>query len=176
MARRYIVLAILASAMAFGQSRPGTGMGPPASNPGPGRDDASPANDLQLKSIDQVLHDDPQISAKLKEMLPTDLTPQQACTGFKTLEQCVITIHAAQNLKLNFSELKAKTTGKHSISIEKGIEQMATQANAKEEVKRAKKQASEDMKGVSLFGRNRQPRLEQTETILSSTATPLNAN
>lgn len=152
--------------MAFAQARPGaptTGpVGSSASNSG--KPDTAPGNDLQLKSIDQVLHDSPRLSANLKAVLPADLTPQQACSGFKTLEQCVIAIHAAQNLNLNFADLKAKTTGKHSISIEKGIEQMATQANAKEELKKAKKEASEDMKGVSLFGRNLRPRLGQSET------------
>jgi hypothetical protein len=39
-------------------------------------------------------------------MLPADLSPQQACTCFKTFEQCVTTIQVAQNVKLSFAELK----------------------------------------------------------------------
>jgi hypothetical protein len=105
-----------------------------------------------MKSIDQVLHDDAQLSARLQDMLPADMRPQQACTGFKTLEQCVTAIHLAQNLKLPFPDLKAKTTGKGSVGLRKAIEQMAANANAKDELKKAKKQAADDMKGTSLFG------------------------
>jgi|SRR5271157_845198 len=151
MLRTLVVLAALASAMALGQSRPGSNPVPsqPMSRPGT---DTGPANDLQVKSIDQVLHDDPKLSSKLKDMLPPDLTPQQACAGFKTLEQCITTIHVAQNLKLPFPDLKAKTTGKGSVGLQKAIEQMAANANAKDELKKAKKQAGEDMKGTNLFG------------------------
>ena len=151
MLRTLVVLAALASAMAFGQMKPGPG-GPasqPMSRPGT---DTGPDNNLQVKSIDQVLRDDPKLSSKLKDMLPSDLTPQQACAGFKTLEQCITTIHVAQNLKLPFADLKAKTTGKGSIGLQKAIEQMAANANAKNELKKAKKQAGEDMKGTNLFG------------------------
>ena len=105
-----------------------------------------------MKSIDQVLHDDARLSAKLQDMLPADVSPQQACAGFKTLEQCVTAIHLAQNLKVPFADLKAKTTGKGSVGLPKAIEQMAAGANAKDELKRAKKQAGDDMKGTSLFG------------------------
>jgi hypothetical protein len=105
-----------------------------------------------MKSIDQVLQENPKLSAKLKEMLPANQSPQQACAEFKTLEQCVTAIHVSQNLKLSFADLKTKTTGKGSVSMQKAVEQLAGGANAKDEVKKAKKQAGEDMKGVNLFG------------------------
>jgi hypothetical protein len=152
MVRKFVVLAALASAMAFGQApiRGATGSPQPANKPG--EPDNGPVNDLHMKSIDQVLHDDPKLSAKLKDMLPAEMTPQQACAGFKTLEQCVTAIHVAQNLKVPFADLKAKTTGKGSVSMQKAIEQMAANVNAKDEAKKAKKQAAEDMKGTNLFG------------------------
>jgi len=148
---------LLISTFAYAQRVPGGGTNPSSSagsNPGTSKDTASDAgmNPVEVKSIDQLLRDYPKLTANLQSMLPPDLTPHQACSGFKTLEQCVTTIHLAQNLKLNFPDLKAKTTGKGSISLPKAIEQMATQANAKEEMKKAKKQASADMKGLSLFG------------------------
>lgn len=128
-------------------------MGQPANNPGPGRpENTAPANEPQMKSIDQVLHDDAKLSAKLQGMLPAELTPQQACAGFRTLEQCVTAIHLAQNLKLSFPDLKAKTTGKGSVDLRKAIQQMAANADAKDEYKKAKKQASEDLKNTNLFG------------------------
>jgi len=47
---------------------------------------------------------------------------------------------------------QAKTTGKGSVNLQKAIEQMVAGADAKDEVKKAKKQAADDMKGISLFG------------------------
>jgi len=153
MIRELVVAAVLASALAFGQApiHGAGGAGQPAINSGK-PDTAGPTNDLQMKSIDQVLHDDAKLSAKLKDMLPAEMTPQQACAGFKTLEQCVTAIHVAQNLKVPFADLKAKTTGKGSVSMQKAIEQMAANVNAKDEAKKVKKQAAEDMKGTNLFG------------------------
>lgn len=157
-------LAILAllpiCTITFAQSRAPGGAASPGSaagsNPGTSRDAATNGSgdtaSPEVKSIDQLLRDYPKLTANLQNTLPSDLTPQQACSGFKTLEQCVITIHAAQNLNLKFPDLKAKTTGKGSISLQKAIEQMAAGTNAKDELKKAKKQASEDMKGISLFG------------------------
>ena len=157
MLRRFAVLALLSSAVAFGQGKPGSSAGPTGSMTRPGPDNG-PSNEMQVKSIDQVLQDDPQLSSKLKDMLPSDTTPQQACAGFKTVEQCVTTIHLSQNLKVTFADLKAKTTGKGSVGLQKAIEQVAPTVNAKDELKKAKKQTGEDMKGVSLFGNTFAPR------------------
>jgi hypothetical protein len=146
------VLLVLESVMAFAQM--GSHGVPTPSQPtsNSSRPDETPTNEMHMKSIDQVLHDDPRLSAKLQEMLPTETSPQQACAGFKTLEQCVTAIHLAQNLKLPFADLKSKTTGKGSVGLQKAIEQMAASANAKDEMKKAKKQAGDDMKGTNLFG------------------------
>jgi hypothetical protein len=152
MVMRFVVLVALASVMAFAQTptRGAPSTSQPAGNSG--APDAGPTNELQMKSIEQVLHDDARLSAKLQEMLPEDLSPEKACAGFKTLEQCVTAIHLAQNLKLPFADLKAKTTGKGSVGLQKTIEQMAANANAKDELKKAKKQAADDMKNTNLFG------------------------
>jgi hypothetical protein len=152
MVMKFVVLVALAAVMAFAQTP--TRGAPTSSQPAGNSDraDDTPSNNLQMKSIEQVLHDDARLSGKLQDMLPADVSPQQACAGFKTLEQCVTAIHLAQNLKLPFADLKAKTTGKGSVGLQKAIEQMAANANAKDELKKAKKQAADDMKGTSLFG------------------------
>jgi hypothetical protein len=155
MLKRLFVLFALTALTAFAQMPkiPSSGSSGNPSTPAanPGAPDTGNSDTTQIKSIDQVLHDYPKFSDKLKALLPSGTTPQQACSGFKTLDQCVATIHVAQNLKLPLADLKAKTTGKGSISLQKAIEQLAPAVNAKEETKKAKKQASEDMKGVSLF-------------------------
>ena len=152
MVMKFVVLVALNSVMAFAQVPTHGAPSPSQSAGNPGRPEAGPTNELQMKSIEQVLHDDARLSAKLQDMLPADMTPQQACAGFKTLEQCVTAIHLAQNLKLPFADLKAKTTGKRSVGLQKAIEQMAANANSKDELKKAKKQAADDMKGTNLFG------------------------
>jgi hypothetical protein len=152
MIMKFVGLVALAAVMAFAQT-PTRGAPTPSQPAGNSdRADDTPSNNLQMKSIEQVLHDDARLSGKLQDMLPADVSPQQACAGFKTLEQCVTAIHLAQNLKLPFADLKAKTTGKGSVGLQKAIEQMAANANAKDELKKAKKQAADDMKGTSLFG------------------------
>lgn len=167
MVKKSAMLVALMSALAFGQA-PTRGT-PSSSQPtrNTGESDNGPANNLQMKSIDQVLHDDARLSAKLRDMLPADMTPQQACAGFKTLEQCVTAIHLAQNLKLPFADLKAKTTGKGSVGLQKAIEQMSANANSKDELKKAKKQAADDMKGTNLFGRL-SPQERRPATLLAS--------
>ena len=161
MIRGFLVLPVLvlSSLVAFAQVRNPGGMGgnnPSTPSAGPTRDsaasDTGSQGPMEVKSINQLLHDYPKLAGSLQSMLPSDLTPQQACSGFKTLEQCVTTIHVAQNLKLSFPDLKGKTTGKGSINLQKAVEQMAAGVDAKDELKKAKKQASNDMKGVSLFG------------------------
>jgi hypothetical protein len=149
---RLVVLVALQSVMAFSQASNHGAPPPSAPASSAPQPEAGSTNEMQMKSIDQVLHDDARLSAKLKEILPAEISPQQACAGFKTLEQCVTAIHLAQNLKLPFTDLKAKTTGKGSVGLQKAIEQMAATANAKDELKKAKKQAADDMKGTSLFG------------------------
>jgi hypothetical protein len=152
MLMKFVGLVALAGVMAFAQT-PTHGAPTPSQPAGNSdRPDDGPANNLQMKSIEQVLHDDARLSAKLQDLLPAETTPQQACAGFKTLEQCVTAIHVAQNLKLPFADLKARTTGKGSVGLQKAIEQMAANVNAKDELKKAKKQAADDMKGTSLFG------------------------
>ena len=82
MLRKLAVLAALTCVMAFGQYRaPGAGTSGSSPSPKNSGSDAGSVNDLQMKSIDQVLHDDPRLFAKLKEMLPT-LAVRYICLFF----------------------------------------------------------------------------------------------
>jgi hypothetical protein len=107
---------------------------------------------MQVKSIDQLLNDYPNLTAKLQALLPAEVNPHQACEGFKTLEQCAGVIHLSKEANVPFADLKAQIAGKHSVGMEKAVEHSAPSVNAKDAVKKARKAASEDMKGVSLFG------------------------
>jgi hypothetical protein len=69
-----------------------------------------------------------------------------ACSGFKTLGQCVAALHVAKNLNLQFSDLQSKMSGSNSESLGKAIQDLGgPNVNAKSEAKKATKQASQDL-------------------------------
>ena|SRR5712692_4211886 len=71
---------------------------------------------------------------------------KSACSGFKTLGQCVAAMHVAKNLNLSFTDLQGKMTGSNSESLGKAIQDLGgPNVNAKSEAKRANKQASQDL-------------------------------
>jgi hypothetical protein len=68
---------------------------------------------------------------------------QSACSGFKTLGQCVAALHVAKNLNLSFSDLQNKMA---SESLGKAIQDLGgPNVNAKGEAKKAEKQANQDL-------------------------------
>jgi hypothetical protein len=87
-----------------------------------------------------------QLSSKLQGLLPAGTNLQQASGGFKNLGQFVAAVHVSHNLGIPFDQLKAKMTGNPPMSLGKAIEGLSPQANAKAEVKKAQRQAKEDMK------------------------------
>jgi hypothetical protein len=80
MVRTFVMLVVLESVMAFAQMSNHGAPAPSQPTSNSGRPDAGPTNELQMKSIDQVLHDDPKLSAKLQDMLryghPSDAEPE----------------------------------------------------------------------------------------------------
>jgi hypothetical protein len=69
-----------------------------------------------------------------------------ACSGFKTLGQCIAAMHVAKNLNLNFSDLQGKIAGSNSESLGKAIQDLGgPNVNAKSEAKKANKQANHDL-------------------------------
>jgi len=87
------------------------------------------------------------LSTHLQKLLPTGTTPQQACTGFKNLGQCVAAIHVSHNLGITFSDLKSKMTGTNSESLGKAIQDLKPAADSNTEKKKAEKEAKDDMSG-----------------------------
>src|SRR5260370_41336555 len=72
---------------------------------------------------------------------------QSACSGFKTLGQCVAAMHVAKNLDIpgGFDALRDKVTGTNAVSLGKAIQELSPNANAKAESKNASKQANHDI-------------------------------
>lgn len=135
-----------------GPAGPPSGHGP-SSVPGMGASHegggATGHTDMSHSSPSNVLSHNTAIAGKIKTLTGEDA--QTACSGFKTLGQCVAAAHVAKNLDFpgGFDALKAKVTGTGAVSLGKAIEAVAPQANAKAEVKKANKQASHDLKETS---------------------------
>jgi hypothetical protein len=93
----------------------------------------------------QLQDTDSKLSQNLQKLLPSGTTPQQACSGFKNLGQCVAAIHASHNLGISFTDLKTKMTGSSPESLGKAIQDLKPAADSKSETKKANQQAKDDM-------------------------------
>src|SRR5260370_33056403 len=56
----------------------------------------------QTSSPKQLSNPNSKLSSNLQKLLPKGTTPQQACSGFKNLGQCVAAIHVSHNLGIPF--------------------------------------------------------------------------
>lgn len=150
-----LITALTTMSLAFSMpalAQHGHGGGPPAGH-GPGAENSSGPNsnatghtDMSHASPSTVLSHNTAIAGKIKTLTGEDAAT--ACAGFKNLGQCVAAAHLAKNLNITggFDALKAKVTGTGSVSLGKAIQSFDPNANAKSEVKKANKQADDDMK------------------------------
>ncbi len=157
---KHLTLILAATtALAFGgstfaqRSHPSPG-GPPAGR-GAGNGSGTKAtheggepvvhNDVSHGSPNEVLSHNHAIGGKIQTLTGQDA--HTACGGFKNIGQCVAAAHVAKNLNIpgGFDALKAKLTGSGSVSLGKAIKQLAPDADAKTEAKKANKEASEDL-------------------------------
>lgn len=152
-----IVAIILSLAVPTFAQRSHAGGGPPAGR-GPGSDSgmsgsrgnaATTHGDLSHGSPNDVLSHNTAIAGKIKALTGQDAA--MACDGFKNLGQCVAAAHVAKNLDIpgGFDALKAKVTGKGSVSLGKAIQEFKPDADAKAEVKKANKESDEDLREPS---------------------------
>ena len=159
--RTFILMAAMAFAFgspAFAQRSHPSPAGPPSgrgpgSGPGSGGPttgaahpgDAASHSDMSHGSPSDVLSHNPAIGGKIQTLTGQDA--QTACSGFKNIGQCVAAAHVAKNLDFpgGFDAIKAKMTGSGAVSLGKAIEEIAPNANAKSEAKKANKQASNDL-------------------------------
>ncbi len=102
-------------------------------------------SDTGKQTPDAILTRDSQLNSNLQKLLPKGMTPQQACSGFKNLGQCVAAIHVSHNLGISFNDLKDKMTGSNSERLGKAIHELKPDVNAKAEAKKGEKQASQDL-------------------------------
>jgi hypothetical protein len=104
----------------------------------------------QGSSPTQLLSQNTKLAANLQKLLPTGMTAQQACDGFKNLGSCVAAMHVAHNLDIPFTDLKPKITGSGAQSLGKAIHTLRPDADAKGEARKAEGEARADLRTAQL--------------------------
>ena len=112
----------------------------------------SPAAQPSMPSTDPTTQSDPAATAqssastaqstRLAAIVPAGMSAQEACTGFRSVEECAATLHVSQNLSIPFPDLKSKVTGGAKLGA--AIHQLKPDANVKAELRKAEAQARSD--------------------------------
>ena len=89
----------------------------------------------------EILTKNTKLSSKISTL--TGMDAKTACTGFKNLGQCVAAAHVSKNLGISFTDLRTKMMAGGSLG--KSIQAMDPQADSKTAVKKAQKQAHDDL-------------------------------
>jgi hypothetical protein len=111
----------------------------PATNPA----ETTPSSSAQQDPAASAQSTGPSSPAmRLAAIAPAGMTAQEACTGFKSVQECATSLHAAQNLNIPFTDLKSKVTGGQKLGA--AIKELKPDANVKAEVHRAEQQARSD--------------------------------
>ena len=81
-------------------------------------------------------------STRLAAIVPSGMSTQEACAGFRSVAECAATLHASQNLSIPFADLKSRVTGGTKLGA--AIHQLKPDANVRAEVRKAEDQARSD--------------------------------
>jgi hypothetical protein len=84
--------------------------------------------------------------ARLAAVVPSGMSTEQACSGFKSIRECAAALHAAQNLGIPFPDLKSKLTGGEKLGA--AIHDLKPEAKAREQASKAEAQARSDLQGA----------------------------
>jgi hypothetical protein len=143
---------------------PGGGMNPAMGEGGSHRMSPNLSPSTHGVTMTQQLNKNTALAGKIHTL--TGMSAQDACSGFKNLGQCVAAAHVSQNLGIGFACMKADMTGvtapasancpavkgaasTKGMSLGKAIQTLQPTANSKLEVKKANKQADQDIKESS---------------------------
>lgn len=104
------------------------------------------------------------LTTELQAALPPRTSLRNACEQFKTLDECVASLHVSRNLKIKFNCLKWDVNGvkpagdvktceepsrQKGMSLSRAIRELKPDADARSEAKSAEKRAREDIKDAS---------------------------
>lgn len=171
MKRLPIFLTALAAAFYLGsipllaQHVGGHGGGASPGSPAPAsRDDGAKGSKSEAGSgtpasggmtVSQHLQHNTKLAQKLENLLGINgtlngVSPLQQlqgdANGFNNLGQFVAAVHVSHNLEIPFDQLRAKVVGPPAETLGKAIQFFKPEANSKAETRKARKQASNDVK------------------------------
>jgi hypothetical protein len=95
------------------------------------------------------LERNPQLSEKLRTMLPAGTDLKAASAGFKNEGQFIAALHVSKNLNIPFDQLKTRMTGNNSMSLGQAIHELRPdleEKKARDEAKRAEREAKDTQK------------------------------
>jgi len=101
---------------------------------------------VEMKVVNS-LDRNPELSSRLKPLLPARMTVADAAAGFKNQGQFVAALHVSKNLGIPFSQLKSEMTGEKRMSLGDALRELRPdmeKKDAKAEVKKAEGQAKLD--------------------------------
>jgi hypothetical protein len=137
--KRYLTL--IAATAALGLAASAYAGGPEdqagAAQPSPAAQPSMPSTDATAQSSASTAQ-----STRLAAIVPPGMSAQEACAGFRSVDECVATLHASQNLSIPFPALKSRVTGGAKLAT--AIHQLKPDANVKAEVRKAEEQARSD--------------------------------
>lgn len=108
------------------------------------------------------------LATQLKGLFPPETDLQLASSGFKNLGQFVAAAHVSKNLGIPFDQLKSRMlgisttatqSGDSPVSLGKAIKELRPEVDAASEVKKAERQAKEEIKQSET---ERQTKLEES--------------
>ncbi len=123
----------------------------PSTEPAPSAQQSMPSQELTQESTtpspsSTMSAASAQPSTRLAAIVPSGMSAEEACTGFKSVRECATALHAAQNCNIPFADLKSKLTGGKKLSA--AIHDLKPEANAKEQARKAEEQARSDTQGA----------------------------
>ena len=96
-------------------------------------------------SISRQISSNPQLSAKVKTLLPSGMTLKQATSGFRSEEQFLAALHAAKDLGIPFTQIKSEMTGGDHDTLFRAIQELKPSVDAAAAVKTARAEAAADL-------------------------------
>jgi hypothetical protein len=76
------------------------------------------------KSIAANIEKNAQLEARIKSMLPADMTIAQASEGFRNQGQFIAAVNASKNHDIPFADLKAQMTGDSALSLGQAVQKL----------------------------------------------------
>lgn len=86
--------------------------------------DRADRGDKADKSIAANIEKNPQLEARIRSMLPADMTIAQASEGFRNQGQFIAAVNASKNHDIPFADLKTQMTGDSASSLGQAVQKL----------------------------------------------------